>query len=500
MLGIRYNSQKLGLETRIPGLAPLTGRSRWRVRFSEVVSAVNHPAKKVSLAFSRGTLVLTGLPYSALPAGLAEFGDWDPRLPAWRGDALHYPRVVQILQQSRQQLEDTVPDWPAVRWPQVQVHPLRDEQRQAVAAWRSRGSGYVVMPTGTGKTEIALTIMAQQSLSTLVVAPVRDLMYQWHRRILAGLGYDAGVIGDNAYRVRPVSVTTYDSAYLHMDRLGNRFGLIVFDECHHLPGPQRRDAACMCAAPFRLGLTATPERADDRHVDLAWLIGPEVYNLPLAEVAGRSLARYEVVRIPVYLSDVVRRYMHARRRENPNYRWQDVCADTARTPEARAALQAYRARQAIEDRAQEKLRVLEDLFRLHQGEPCLVFTGSNAMAREVSRRFLVPCLLSHCGKQERLEVLEGFGSGSYPALVANQVLDEGVDLPEVKVAVVIGGSSSTRQAKQRLGRILRRSGNLQARLYEIVCADTKDVQRSRRRRASDAYANTKNQRQEARSC
>jgi superfamily II DNA or RNA helicase len=472
---------------------------------------VGDPVKQGTLTFSGGTLVLSGVPRRALPPGLHALGTWDARLPAWRCDAVHYLQLKLLLDEAGIGREDTVANWQPVHWPQVELHRLRDEQRQAVEAWSAGRRGCVVMPTGTGKTEIALTIMARTQVSTLVVAPVRDLMYQWHRRIVGGLGYDAGVIGDSAYRVRPVSVTTYDSAYLHMDRLGDRFGLLVFDECHHLPGPQRRDAARMSAAPYRLGLTATPERSDGRQVDLNWLIGPPVYNLPLSAVAGRSLADYEVVRIPVYLSDteqaqynhlsdVVRRFMQQRRQEVPNYSWQDVCADTARTPQARAALKAYRARQAIEDRAEDKLRVLEDLFRLHAGEPCLVFTGSNAMAREVSRRFLIPCLLSHCGKKERLDVLQGLGDGTYPALVANQVLDEGVDLPEVKVAVVIGGGSSTRQAKQRLGRILRRSGNLRARLYEIVCADTKDVQRSRRRRGTDAYAQTKHQRREAPEC
>ena len=73
------------------------------------------------------------------------------------------------------------------------------------------------MPTGTGKTEVALAIMRDAAVSTLVVSPVRDLMYQWHRRILRGLGYDAGIIGDSVYRVSPVSVTTYDSACIHME-------------------------------------------------------------------------------------------------------------------------------------------------------------------------------------------------------------------------------------------------------------------------------------------
>jgi superfamily II DNA or RNA helicase len=358
------------------------------------------------------------------------------------------------------------------------------------------------MPTGTGKTETALAIMAEVEAATLIVAPVRDLMYQWHRRILAALGFDAGVIGDNVFRVRPVSVTTYDSAYLHMERLGDRFKLIVFDECHHLPGEQRRDAARMSAAPLRLGLTATPERSDGRETDLAWLIGPTVYEMPLSAAKGKTLADYEVVRIPVQLSDqeqarydrcsrMVQRYIIDRRKLELAFVWEDLYADGAADPAARNALKAFRAKRAIEDRAEEKLRVLEDLFRLHRGEPVLVFAGSNAMAREISLRFLIPCLLSHCGKHERREVLEGLEEGSYSALVANQVLDEGVDLPQVNVAVVVGGSASTRQAKQRPGRILRRSGNRKATLYEVVCAETNENARSRRRRASDAYKGTR---------
>ena len=466
------------------------------------------PPEHPRLQFSGGTLLLSGVPRTTISREqgfLLLGGTWDSRELGWRCDAVHYPQLKTLLARRTIEVEDAVCQFSPVVWPCNHVHRLRAEQSQAVEAWWVSHRGLIVMPTGTGKTEVALSIMARTAISTLVVAPVRDLMYQWHRRILSSLGYDAGVIGDNVFRVQPVSVTTYDSAYLHMERLGNQFGLVIFDECHHLPGPLRRDAARMSAAPYRLGLTATPERSDGCHVDLAWLIGPTVYELPLSAVAGKSLADYDVFRIPVYLlpdeqarynqySDVVRRYVHQRRREDPNFTWKDVCAETGTTPAARAALKAYRARQAIEDRAEEKLRVLEDLFRLHVGEPCLIFAGSNAMAREVSRRFLIPCLLSHCGKKERIDVLEGLSDGSYPALVANQVLDEGVDLPEVKVAIVIGGTSSSRQAKQRLGRILRRRGNLRARLYEIVCADTKDEQRSRDRRRSDAFGRTKHRR------
>ncbi len=91
-------------------------------------------------------------------------------------------------------------------------------------------------------------------------------------------------------------------------------------------------------------------------------------------------------------------------------------------------------------------------------------------------------------------MLEGFAGDRFPVVVANQVLDEGVDVPEAKVAIVIGGQASTRQAKQRLGRILRRTGQARATLYEVICENTNEVQRSRRRRRSDAYERTRHRR------
>jgi superfamily II DNA or RNA helicase len=315
-------------------------------------------------------------------------------------------------------------------------------------------------------------------------------------------GIDAGIVGDQTYRVSTVSVTTYDSACIHMPRLGNLFELIVFDECHHLPGEIRRDAARMSAARYRLGLTATYERADGRHHDIDQLIGPVAYQLSIPDVKGRSVAEYEVVRIPVYLEPSEQRrydelaalittFMADRRKVEPGFTWDKACAATQSDVAARRAFKAFMEKRSIEDRAQEKLRVLEDLFRLHVGEPVLVFAGSNAMARDVSLRFLVPCLLSHCGKRERLDALRGLEDGTYPALVANRVLDEGVDLPDVKVAIVIGGMASSRQAQQRLGRVLRKRGEQRAVLYEIVTATHGEIERSRRRRRSDAYQGTR---------
>ena len=462
----------------------------------------------VHLSFDRGTLLLTGLDRPELAAIFGrELWNWDRRVSGWRCDAIHYAAVRAALGVGLgDRWDDGVPRPPRVTWPQVSLPTLRPAQREALDAWRhGHGRGQVIMPTGTGKTEVALAAMRETSIATLVVAPIRDLMYQWHRRILRGLGCDAGIVGDSLHDVRPVTVTTYDSAYIHMGELGARFGLVVFDEEHHLPGPRRREAALLCAAPMRLGLTATPERSDGLHADLGWLVGPVVYRQEIPQAKGKTLADYDVVRVPVALgaeeqqrydraTRIVRDFVAERRKTDEKYDWQKLCAESGRDPEARRAQKAYYAKKSIEDRAAEKLRVLEDLFRLHAGERVMVFAGSNAMAMDVSRRFLVPTLLAHSRKRERLAVLEGFAAERFPVVVANQVLDEGVDVPAAKVAIVIGGQASTRQAKQRLGRILRRTGEARATLYEVVCENTKEVERSRQRRRSDAYERTSHRR------
>ena len=469
---------------------------------------MNGNVSTAELRFDQGTLILEGVQrpqIETLYAGCSHPFRWDPRVGAWRCEALYYRQLRPRLRTFEGTIEDQVPRFADCYFPRCELVEPRREQQQAIEAWWKTRQGVVVMPTGTGKTEVALHLMHRLQGSALIVAPVRDLMYQWHRRILAAFGLDAGIIGDNTFNVRPVSVTTYNSAAIHMNQLGNRFQLLIFDECHHLPGRFRRDAALMSIAPHRLGLTATPERSDGQHRDLEFLIGPTAFRLGIEQVRGRTLADFEIIRIPVSLrpqeqiryndcSQIVREYMYQRRQTDPRFSWPDLCSEVGQDPIARQALSAYRTKQSIEDRAAEKLRVIEDLFRLHAGEPVLVFAGSNAMARDISIRFLIPCLLNHCGKRERADVLQGLAEGTYPALVANQVLDEGVDLPAVKVAIVVGGTASTRQAKQRLGRILRRHGNQHAVLYEVVCEDTNESQRSRKRRKSDAYSGTRHRR------
>jgi superfamily II DNA or RNA helicase len=458
------------------------------------------------LHFDRGTLVLKGV-HQAFVDKVFPMGPWiwDERIEALRCDACQYHAIAEQLTRSFYgQLRDGVFEGksnsqtifrsaaPSTNKPTI----LRTHQLQAVEAWMQTRRGCLVMPTGTGKTEVAIELLRRLNTTALIVAPVRDLMYQWHRRLLERTGYDAGILGDNLYRLKPITITTYDSAYIHAATVGNQFQFVIYDECHHLPGPQRSDAARMMAAPFRLGLTATIERRDGRHRLLDELIGPVVYRQEIDDVRGTIIADFDIHRIAVTLTEAeqarydrlsrtIQLYIANRRREEPAFSWRQLCREAIDDAATRHVLAAFQQKQSMEDRAEDKLRVLEDLFCLHHGEPILVFTGTNVMAREISIRFLVPCILSHTPKHERLEYLKGLEAQTYPVLVANRVLDEGVDLPDVKVAIVLGGTSSHRQSMQRLGRILRPSPFGRGTLYEIVTRDTREVNRSRQRRRKD---------------
>jgi superfamily II DNA or RNA helicase len=86
--------------------------------------------------------------------------------------------------------------------------------------------------------------------------------------------------------------------------------------------------------------------------------------------------------------------------------------------------------------------------------------------------------------KERQEILERFRDGIYRALVTSKVLNEGVDIPDASIGVILSGSGSAREFTQRLGRILRRGDNKQAILYEIVARATREERVSERRRGS----------------
>lgn len=452
--------------------------------------------RKVELRFVGGTLEVRGVSSGESFPGCT----WDPRTRCARGPAMAYADVIRVLVKGEREYEDGARRYGELADGLCVRKEPRPFQNEAVARWKkARGRGVVVLPTGAGKTYVALMAMDLMRRDTLVVAPTLDLVTQWYDLLRSSFRMDVGVVGGGEHSVRPVTVCTYDSAYIHMEHMGNRFGMVIFDECHHLPGESYSLSALSCLAPFRLGLTATPERADGRHGALDELIGKVVHRTEVDQLSGRYLAQYEVERI---LVDLTAREMEAYEKARGIYRdfvrsqgirmssekgWSEFVMRSARSEEGRRAMEAYQRQKQLAFAAPSKLDYVEHLLHRHRRERVLLFTERNETAYEMSRRFLVPVITHQTKVTERSEILERFGRGEYNVLSTSRVLNEGVDMPDAAVGIIISGSGSVREHVQRLGRILRKSGGKRALLYELVAADTAEMNTSRRRRDHVAY-------------
>lgn len=452
------------------------------------------------LEFDRGTLLIDA-GGDTLPAGI-ELGGcvWDRRVKSFRAPAWRYREVMTALHRSGLEVDNQAGGFEPLPLVSRLVREPFPYQAEAVDAWFGGGRrGVVVLPTGAGKTYVAQMIMERLERSALVVTPTLDLMQQWYGALETAFEVEVGLVGGGYYDIQPLTVTTYDSAYIHMERLGDRFALLVFDECHHLPGPSYATAAELALAPFRLGLTATPEREDGGERRLDRLVGPVLYRREIGELAGEFLAEYETITLKVRLSEEEReRYLAERQiyrdfiakngiRIGSRGGWGRFLMMTSISEEGRRAFLAYRTQKAISQASEAKLRLLERLLAQHRHDRCLIFTSDNDTVYKISRRFLIPAITHQTKIKERHEVLSRFNAGEIPFLVTSRVLNEGVDVPAASVGVVLSGSGSVREHVQRLGRILRRGEGKRAVLYEVIAEDTAEEFTSSRRRQHGAY-------------
>lgn len=449
------------------------------------------------LSFMAGTLELRGWPAGLpLPASCS----WDERTRCHRAQALAYADIVRALVTSKTPFTDEARRYAELSTGARVHREPRPYQADALEAWRSqRGRGVVVLPTGSGKSHVAILAIDHKRRAALVVAPTLDLVRQWYDLLTTTFGGPVGVVGGGEHDVQALTVTTYDSLHLHAEHLGARFGLIVFDECHHLPGPAYSLAARAFLAPFRLGLTATPERTDGRERELDVLIGPQVFRKDIVELSGDYLAEYETARVSVELApderalhdaeraiyrDFVTR--HGIRMSHPSG-WSRFVILSTQSAEGRRAMAAYRRQRELAFRPRAKLDYLEHLLHAHRGDRAILFTQDNATAYAISARFLVPVLTHQTKVRERSAILAGLAAGTYHAVATSRVLNEGVDVPDANVAVILSGSGTVREHVQRLGRILRKRGDKRAVLYELVTEATTETYTSDRRREHSAY-------------
>lgn len=447
---------------------------------------------KVILYYDKGSIVISGInqiPYSVI----------DPRTNQLRALALHYQDIITYLQNSGIQYEDNVMDLIPIQTLRIENInlSLRPYQKKAIENWITAGKkGCMILPTGSGKTIIAIKLIEIINSSTLIVVPTLDLMEQWTKFLSKYFQkIEIGNIGGGIFNITGITVSTYDSAYIRSSFIGNKFAFVIFDELHHLAAPGYRTIAEQFTSPYRLGLTATYEREDSLHLDFPRLVGGIVYQSSVNELArDKHLASFTVEKRYVkllpeeeieyqknynqYLS-----YLHELGIRYSQIGLQKLIMISGKNQYARNALLARNKALDIALNSQSKIEELRKILSENPDRKTIIFTQHNKLVYLISNKFLIPFITHKSSKQEREDALNGFRDGRYRALVTSKVLDEGVDVPDAELGIIVSGTGSKREFIQRLGRLLRIKPNSKnAKLIEIVSSGTSEINTSVRRK------------------
>lgn len=445
-------------------------------------------SEQVTLKYHKGTIVIKGL--ETLP-----YATRDSRSNSLVSYGINYKKITEYLKAKNVEYVDHVADLlPLEQLLKVKVE-LRDYQKEAIQSWMQKKMGSIVLPTGAGKTIIGLKIIEMINSPTLIVVPTLDLIKQWTQILSQTFNIEIGNIGGGAENIQAITVSTYDSAYIKAHSIGNKFLLIVFDEVHHLPAPSYRLIAETFIAPYRLGLTATLEREDHLEGDFPYLIGKTTFQITAKELAKNNyLANYVIERKQTSMSEqeyqkykenMAVYYTCLRKiglKMNSFTSFKRLIMISSRNNLARRALVARNKANDIALNSKSKLDEIRKILSENKNIKTIIFTQHNKLVYDISNAFLIPFITYKSSKEEREDVLVGFKDGRYMAIVTSKVLDEGIDVPDAQLGILVSGTGSSREFVQRLGRLLRpKSDNQQARLIEIVSSGTSETLTSKRR-------------------
>ncbi|GAB6147519.1 DEAD/DEAH box helicase family protein [Stetteria hydrogenophila] len=425
---------------------------------------------------------------------------YDRSLRAFRLPPHWYARLVEALKSSGFPVEDRVGLLEGARLPRrIEFRgQLREYQEEALKAWEANGGrGVIALPTGAGKTVVAIAAAARLGVWTLVVVYTKEHIHQWiqaFQRFTDAEGLVGAYYGEEK-RLAPITVTTYQTAYRKTRLFAQRYAFLVFDEAHHLPADKFKAIASSMPAPYRMGLSATIEREDGKHEEVFPLVGGVVYHTTPGRLTSEGyLAPFTIRLVKVELSPERRREYERLRREYQRLAggrsFQEVLAAARKgDPTAAEALRVHARMRELVQEAPEKLEEVERIVRseLAKGSKIIVFTQYRKQAEELARRLGAHLIHGEMDAARRKRELEAFKSAERGVLVVTTVGDEGLDIPDANVGVFVSGTGSRRQYLQRLGRLLRPSPGKKAVLYEVVVAGTSEEYQARRRRSLSLY-------------
>lgn len=400
-----------------------------------------------------------------------QFGRWigkklKPQLFFFReeGDRVYFPRGFgnQAVRLCRREMGQS-PEIVDLRTtlPPIDLHfagELRSYQEVAVNAVMTHSFGVLEAGTGSGKTVMALATIARRRQPTLILVHSKELMYQWRQRIDQFLGEEAGLAGDGAFAIRPVTVAIVNTAKNNLDTLASCFGQIVVDECHRVPASLFTDVVSAFACRYMLGLSATAFRREDGMTRLIhFYMGDRVHA-----VDGRQLAASGAVVRPV-LDQRPTAFTYGYRGEYPQL-IKALAADSGRN------------------------RLIADdiLALIRQGHPGTILVVSDRVAHcriladlLAGQGVSVSVLTGQSPPEERTRIVAQVQAGEAAVLIATlQLIGEGFDCPGLSTLVLATPIKFEGRLLQVVGRIMRPAEGKQARVIDYVDENLAVLRRS----------------------
>ena len=340
---------------------------------------------------------------------------------------------------------------------------IRDYQKksaQALIGDKGPGTGFgtIVLPCGSGKTIVGMTIMDMLKTSTLIITTNISAVHQWIDELLdkTDLNRDqiAEYSGENK-EIKPVTVATYqvltwrpnkEGPYPHFSLFHKRnWGLIIYDEVHMLPAPVFRVVAELQAVR-RVGLTATLVREDGCEGYVFSLVGPKRYDVPWKELEREHwIADAECieVRIDLPVSSEI-----------------DYAVSTAREKHKIASMNI------------NKLPIVKEIIQKCPDDKILVIGQYVQQLSLIAKELDVPLITGKTPNSERDKIYADFRNGKTKVLVVSKVANFAIDLPDASVAIQVSGTFGSRQEEaQRLGRILRPKER-KSRFFTLITRNT----------------------------
>ncbi|WP_396612409.1 DEAD/DEAH box helicase [Haloferax sp. S1W] len=329
---------------------------------------------------------------------------------------------------------------------------LRDYQQDWVDRFLEQRAGVLVGPPGSGKTIAGIGALAAVGGETLVLVPSRELARQWRAELLANTDLSPDQIGEyhgGVKEIRPVTIATYQTAGMDRHRSlfdSRRWGLIIYDEAHHIPSRVFQRSADL-QSKHRLGLSATPIREDDKEAEIFTLVGP-----PIGTDWGKLFEAGHVQEPEVEI-----RYVG----------WAD---DMARNEWASSD---GRERHMLAAMNPAKVFEARRLRARHPDAKTLIFVDYLDQGEQIAEALDVPFVSGETRHHHREAYFRSFRDGNLDTLVISRIGDEGIDLPNAELAIVASGlGGSRRQGSQRAGRTMRPAGS--ALVYVLATRGTSE--------------------------